>query len=135
MRRTRSILLSAALLGPTVFLAMGAFAQTSPIPSTLNVTKNDLTAVGYKNIAVITPYQNIFAPPNLYFQVDTKGYLTVLVEPITDPSWSYNNGQMQTLNMSDQIQARVSRPGYYIVVTGSDQTRVVALANLLEKKK
>ena len=63
---------------------------------------------------------------------DSANLVSVLVRPMDDNNWSYNNGQIEVQDLSGRAQARISSPGFYIVVTGPDKDRVATLARNLQ---
>ncbi len=124
-------------------------SNTAPTPlaeSTLNVSVEDLKAVGFTNPVVKSPTVSAFLAPVQYFTVketvnmhpewgSAGNLVAAFAQKIADPAWLYNNGQMEIVDISGRTQARVSRPGYYIVVTGPDANKTVALANLIKNRK
>lgn len=130
-----------------------AWAQTpAPAPAVTNpkpplvATINVLTSAGYHEVTAVAPAVGRFEPPVQYFHVqesvtaahpewgDSANVVAVLVRPMTDTAWQYNNGQPQTVDYAGRTQVRLSRPGYYIVVTGPETDKVTALAEWLKAK-
>lgn len=130
----------AASVGIYLF-AKAAKAQTassSPPPIIVNITPDMLSAAGFTNPTVIQPTADKFLPPVFYFQVkesagaEAQNVVAILVKPMADKSWTYNNGQMETLDMGGKPQARIGGGGYYIVVTGPDKNKTINLAQRLK---
>lgn len=110
------------------------------------VSLGDLSAAGFTNPTVQAPTVTGFLPPVKYFTVKetvaaqhpewgtAANLVAVTIQTESDPNWLYNGGQLQIIDLFGRTQARVSRPGFYIVVTGPDANKVVALANALKTK-
>lgn len=118
-----------------------AVAGTTPF-----VSVSDLAAAGFTGASAEPAKENAFLAPVSYFRVtesvsaahpewgSAANLLAVSIQAVADQNWLYNNGQMEVVDISGRTQARVSRPGYYIVVTGPDSNKVVALTKALKAK-
>ena len=121
-----------------------AFADQQAVPP--GVTANDLRNVGFTQPVVVLATETAFLPPVSYFRVKetiTPGHpewgsvgdlVAVSMQRVADGAWQYNGGQPQIVDVSGRTQVRLSRTGWYIVVTGPDANKVVALGNLLKTK-
>ena len=130
----------------TAPLPSQAIPVTPPGPLLPTVTVEDLAAAGFTNPTPQPPSGNAFLPPVSYFRVKESvatahpewgtaaNVVAVSIMPIADQQWAYNNGQLQTVDLAGRVQARVSRPGLYIVATGSSASPVVALLKQLQKR-
>ena len=107
----------------------------------IKISGDQLKDLGYSSAVQIQPLKDSFLAPVFYFKVKEKvankkiedeDTLAILVRPMTDKNWVYNNGDMQVLNYNGRTQARVSSSGYYIVVTGLNKQKVTTLANNLK---
>lgn len=119
-------------------------ADEQPTPPAVTVT--DLKNVGFTQPVAVLATETAFLPPVSYFRVKESiaaghpewggaaDLVAVSVERVADGAWQYNGGQAQIVDVSGRTQVRLSRTGWYIVVTGPDANKVVALANFLKTK-
>ncbi len=126
----------ALLLGPTAF---------SQIDSSLIVTTDDLSAAGFTNPRAVQAKGSV-SPTVYYFEVEensatrnpdwgsVSNLVAVTIQKTTNPEWLYNEGMIEIIDIKGRTQARISRPGYYIAVTGPDVQKVTALAENIAKK-
>ncbi|MBP9748597.1 hypothetical protein KBD18_00165 [Patescibacteria group bacterium] len=120
------------------------FADQQAVPPGVSAT--DLKNVGFTQPVVVLATEIAFLPPVSYFRVketiatghpewgSAADLVAVSVQRVTDGAWQYNGGQAQIVDVSGRTQVRLSRTGWYIVVTGPDANKVVALGNLLKTK-
>lgn len=121
-------------------------AQPATQVASLSVSVSDLSAAGFTGPAALSATQSAYMSPVMYFTVkesvaaqhpewgNAANIVAVTIEKQADSTWMYNGGQLQMIDLFGRTQARVSRPGYYIVVTGPEANKVVALANALKTK-
>ncbi len=126
--------------------AAATTTEAAPATSSQTVQAADLTAAGFTDPVAVTSTATGFLPPVSYFRTKetvvsvhpewggAADLVAVSVTAIADRSWSYNGGQMQIVDLSGRTQARVSKPGVYVVVTGPDANKVAALANIVKAK-
>jgi hypothetical protein len=120
------------------------FANEQAVPPGVSV--NDLRSVGFTQPSVVLATETAFLPPVSYFRVketvaaehpewgSAADLVAVSIQRVSDGAWQYNGGQPQIVDVSGRTQVRLSRTGWYIVVTGPDANKVVALGNLLKTK-
>lgn len=114
------------------------------ITSAPTVAPEDLINAGYNNVRIQEQTGTRFQPPVHYFRVsettnnpewgEAANLVAVHIKIITDYNWLYNNGQPEWREISGKPQLRLSWPGYYLVITGPDQTKVAALAEIIKNK-
>jgi hypothetical protein len=56
----------------------------------------------------------------------------VLVTPIPNEKWVFNQGDMLVTEVEGRFQASLSSPGYFISITGPDKNKVMTLAHNLK---
>ena len=111
----------------------------------LVVDEEDLVVSGFTDVQPVSLRLPELVP-NLYFRVaetvsDTNpewgaaaDLVAVMIRPMSDAAWVYNQGQVETIDYAGRTQLRFSLPGYYIVVTGPDFAKVTSLAQWLGTK-
>ncbi len=127
-------------------------AATAPVtPPTLKdyfnipVSAAELKAAGFVEPVALAPTKTRFLPPVYYFRVkdipanaagapwgDAQSVVSVLIRPMEDKKWAYNNGEVRLYDLGGRFEARVSSQGYYLVVTGPDKDKTVALLRNLK---
>lgn len=137
----KTLLLAGVTLSAWLVLGFTASAET-----TLSATNQDLTAAGFTVVKQENATTNRFAAPNLYFRVkevsagsewkndDSADVLAILILPVTDKTWAYNNGLLAKTDLNGRTQITFSRPGYYVSIVGPNENKVSALANILKNK-
>ncbi len=148
-------LTTAVFVGLVVFVANGvatgdflphaASAQTAPgAPAALTVDAADLTRAGFTAPAAIAAAPGRYAPPNYYFHVkesiaaahpdaEAPDVVAVLIFHYTYATSVPMDNAVVT-DLSGKTQACLTRPGYYLCVTGPDHDKTVALLNILKLK-
>ncbi len=109
------------------------------------ISATEIKAAGFIEPTIVTPTTNRFLAPVYYFRVkdmpanaagdawgDSKNLVSVLIRPIADKKWVYNNGDIQLIDHGGRYEARVSSPGYYLVVSGPDKDKTVTLVHNLK---
>ena len=117
-----------------------AWMNTGPI-----VTVDQLKAAGFDSVIVQATKNDRFAAPVFYFRtkeavaeengaawMDAASLVSVLIRPMADNTWVYNQGNVEVVEFNGRYQVRLSSPGYYIVVTASDKDKAVTLAHTLK---
>lgn len=149
--KTKVILLLVLIAGTLSGVAVLAQTSTAQPPSAAvklvwpAITADELKSAGFTGVVAQKPLAERYHPPVYYFHVketatgadgqawgDVANLVAVLVRPMSDKNWVYNNGNMEIRDLTSRNQARVSSPGYYIVVTGPDKTKVMTLAHNLK---
>ena len=146
-KRITFLLIAAIIIYSAAFILFNANIAASVDPALgLTVSAADLAAAGFTSPVTEEPTENAYLPPVRYFRVAENVTLTnpewgtaadlvaVLIRPMSDPDWRYNNGETEFHEYSGRFQARASRSGYYIAVTGPDREKVGRLATLLLNK-
>jgi hypothetical protein len=136
---------------PLGLITLIAVVLALPTPSssqtsTLTVSVADVTQAGFTNVVRQETVSGKYKSPVNYFRVnestiaanpawgDASNIVAVNITTITDSTWEYNNSQIQTIDMAGRTQAKISRPGFYITVTGPDAAKVTELARILAEK-
>lgn len=124
--------------------AEGVPAYPAYTANQFQITPDLLTKAGYTGVAAKTVAQSGTYFPNYYFTAkeavagdDGKAWgsaanlITIFVRTMPQ-DWVYNNGAVKTENIFGKYQVSASKPGYYFVVTGPDQTKANALLQNIE---
>lgn len=117
-----------------------AWMNTGPI-----VTVDQLKAVGFTNVTAVTAGPSRYLAPNFYFRAkeavtaengqawgDTANLVSILIRPMNDKTWVYNQNNIEVVEFNGRFQVRLSSLGYYIVVTASDKDKALTLAHNLK---
>ena len=105
----------------------------------------EIKAAGFAEPVALAPTKTRFLPPVYYFRVkdipangagapwgDAQSVASVMIRPVADKKWVYNTGDVKLYDLGGRFEARVSSPGYYLVVTGPDKDKTVALLRNLK---
>jgi len=115
-------------------------------PTIASISLDDVVAAGFSEVVAVPSTATSFLAPVAYFRTKetvvsahpewggAANLLAVSLHKTSDPAWLYNGGQMEVVDIAGRTQARVSVPGSYIVVTGADANKVIALATRLKTK-
>ncbi len=109
------------------------------------ISASEIKAAGFIEPVVVPPSATKFLAPVYYFRVkdvpakntgdawgDAKSLVSVLVRPVANKKWVYNNGDIQLRDLGGRFEARVSSPEHYIVVAGPNKDKVVTLLHNLK---
>ncbi len=146
MRIKQGIVTVGAAFSAMLMLLPSTFAMAQvPVPSAPTVSVADLTAVGFTGVIVQASQSGGYQPPNVYFRVKetltppraewggTADLVAVSIFPMTYAP-AFSMPQMQVSDFAGRTNACMTRPGYYVCVTGPQKDKVIALANLLVTK-
>lgn len=143
------------LFGALVLTAVPFAAVFSQTPTSTSTTKNELfpyapvstdmvKEAGFSMVQAVPEAGGRFKLPIFYFTTqtvttpelnawgDAAGLVAVLIQPIKDQKWVFNQGDIQILELNGRFQANVSSPEYFISVTGPDKNKVTTLAHTLK---
>lgn len=108
------------------------------------VSADMVKEAGFTGVQTVNTGTNRFQLPTYYFTAketiitgrdawgDAANLIAVLIQPVEDQKWVFNQGDIQTTELSGRFQAAVSSPGYFISVTGPDKNKVITLAHTLK---
>ncbi len=117
-------------------------AATYQMPKSMEDMKALVVDAGFTNVSIINQQGGKFQPPEQYFRAnetvlnatgwgDIANVINISAGKKFDPSWTFNNGQMQVQDVSGRTKASISTKESYIVVIGSDKDKVVKLISIL----
>jgi len=147
MRRIQIIMLASVAFCALVAIGIGGtkFAAHAQAPKIPTVTVADLVAAKFTNPVVQSPTSGGYAAPMVYFHVKESvtastgwpandlNLVAVNILPTPFVSTLPTDGPVVE-NYSGRVSVCDYRPGAYICVIGPDQTKGLALLNILKTK-
>ncbi len=133
-----------ASISLAVLLSAG-LAATSALSAGPTVSAEDLVDAGFTDVKVQAPSGSGFLAPTAYFRVketvaaahpewgDAANLVAALIFPMNYQT-TFSLAEPRLRDFSGRADACMTRPGYYICVTGPDAGKVRALLDILMKK-